>query len=255
MRLPTSQAIDAILFDFGGTLYEVSDEAFGSWKRLLREAGFPNVTPEEYYMALNRTRRDVLDRRTAKQVRAGRTPGMSGSDWEAYNRRILENMGLTSDLISADLCHRLTDAMATVRRRYQLLPGTRETLEFLNRHFKLGLISNTLDDLKIYLEEDGILQYFDAIVLSCEVGYWKPDKGIFLRACKLTGVYPDRAVYVGDMPICDYDAAKRAGLHPILKGGTGKGSGHASKGEEITSIAHITDLIAIMRVHNESRRA
>ncbi len=73
----TLSNIDAIFFDFGGTLYEVSEEALKGWQRILHDAGLCSLNIDNYYTAVNKTRMDFLDGYTAEQVRLGRSPQMT----------------------------------------------------------------------------------------------------------------------------------------------------------------------------------
>jgi putative hydrolase of the HAD superfamily len=80
----------------------------------------------------------------------------------------------------------------------------------------LGVISNHRGTLKENLDELGVLRFFDVILDSHIVGFRKPDPEIFLMACRVIGVEPQDAVYVGDEPVTDVAGARRAGLGPIL---------------------------------------
>ncbi len=208
--------VDAICFDFGGTLYDVSEAAFKSWQEILLLAGLGLIESNDYYKAVNKARRDFLDQHTAKQVHLGRNPALTSEQWLEYNQKILENLGLTPKYVSHQLCSALTESMEAHIHIYELLPGTRKTLKFLSKYFKLGIISNTSHDLRHYLKRDQILSFFDTLVFSYEVGHWKPDIEIFLHACKELNISPNRVAYVGDQPICDYYGASQASLVPIL---------------------------------------
>lgn len=243
-------SIDGILFDFGGTLYDVSEAAFKCWQQILFLAGFGPIDSDDYYKAVNRTRRGFLDRHTSEQVRLGLSPALTNEQWLAYNRKILENSGITSNCISRGLCLSLTESMAANGQRYELLPGTCETLEFLSKYFKLGIISNTSHDLRHYLKRDQILSLFDTVVLSCEVGYWKPDIGIFLHACQELGIKPNRVAYVGDQPICDYYGALQASLIPILKDGCAESFENSHAQMDMIIIRDLRDLPFMLEAHH-----
>jgi len=59
--------------------------------------------------------------------------------------------------------------------------------------------------------------YPDAIILSVEVGVWKPDKRIFELALREIGTKnPRRAMHVGDSLKADVRGAGNAGLIPVL---------------------------------------
>ena len=58
-------------------------------------------------------------------------------------------------------------------------------------------------------------ELFDVVIDSCEVGMRKPDPRIFALTMDRLGVAPERAAFLDDYP-GNIDAARRAGLHPIL---------------------------------------
>lgn len=57
-------------------------------------------------------------------------------------------------------------------------------------------------------------RYIDhaAIFVSDQVGIGKPNPKLYMRAIERTGVAPHEALYVGDHPVNDMDAAKQAGM-------------------------------------------
>ena len=59
-----------------------------------------------------------------------------------------------------------------------------------------------------------IWHYVDptAIFITDQVGIGKPNPKLYLRAAESVGVRPEEAMYVGDHPINDIDAANRAGF-------------------------------------------
>jgi HAD superfamily hydrolase (TIGR01509 family) len=66
------------------------------------------------------------------------------------------------------------------------------------RGLKLTLISNTSPLSKTRIERLGLSEFFDNIVLSCDVGYLKPDPRIFLHAMASMNVTPAHTCIVGD---------------------------------------------------------
>jgi putative hydrolase of the HAD superfamily len=78
---------------------------------------------------------------------------------------------------------------------------------------KIGLISNiiSLGSVAFCLEEYGIREYFDTIVLSSEYGRCKPDPAIFHYAARLANAPTSACVYVGDRTSRDVLGSKRAG--------------------------------------------
>ncbi len=105
---------------------------------------------------------------------------------------------------------------------YTMFPDVPETLRTIKQKgIKIGLISNIDQQggrkLCASMKENGILQYFKAIILSFEVGVWKPMKEIFDIALREIGEKnPATAMHVGDSPIEDLRGANNAGLIPVF---------------------------------------
>ena len=94
------------------------------------------------------------------------------------------------------------------------LPGAVSLLDSLKGKAKLGIITNGFTALQqIRLERTGLRDYFDALVISEEVGVPKPDPRIFDYALTLAG-NPDRSrvLMVGDTAESDIRGGNNAGL-------------------------------------------
>ncbi|MHA1001681.1 pyrimidine 5'-nucleotidase [Leclercia pneumoniae] len=94
------------------------------------------------------------------------------------------------------------------------LPGAVSLLDSLKGKAKLGIITNGFTALQqIRLERTGLRDYFDALVISEEVGVPKPDPRIFDYALELAG-NPDRTrvLMVGDTAESDIRGGMNAGL-------------------------------------------
>jgi HAD superfamily hydrolase (TIGR01509 family) len=63
---------------------------------------------------------------------------------------------------------------------------------------KIAVVSNIGFDIRPLLDSWGLTSFCEAIVLSYEVGYIKPDVKIFQKACAQLGVDPERTLMVGD---------------------------------------------------------
>ena len=79
---------------------------------------------------------------------------------------------------------------------------------------KVAVVSNIGFDIRPHFDAWGLGELVDAFTLSYEVGRTKPDPAIFLRACGMLGVDPERTLMVGDTPA---DAgAVRAGCAALV---------------------------------------
>ena len=85
--------------------------------------------------------------------------------------------------------------------------------------YKLGLISNTGMTpgftFRQYMEQVGILGYFDALTFSDEVRLAKPSTEMFLQTARELGVPPGEVVHIGDDPRNDVAGARNAGMKTI----------------------------------------
>jgi len=91
-------------------------------------------------------------------------------------------------------------------------------IELHRRGYALGILSNTITEREIpqWLEEDGLSQYFTAVILSSVFGRRKPDPAIYLEAARRAGVAPAHAAYVGDNPARDVSGSRRAGFGMVI---------------------------------------
>jgi len=80
--------------------------------------------------------------------------------------------------------------------------------------YKTGIISNAWSELPDILEEWGILDAFDVVVGSGDVGIMKPDPRIFQLALERLTVAPEESVFVDDF-IENVECARELGIQAI----------------------------------------
>lgn len=68
------------------------------------------------------------------------------------------------------------------------------------------------------LEKLGIKDYFQAVIISSEVGAGKPQPELFLAACRAMGVKPEEALFIGDAEDRDIAGAAGVGMKTLLVG-------------------------------------
>jgi putative hydrolase of the HAD superfamily len=102
-----------------------------------------------------------------------------------------------------------------------------DVVPFLAQLDSLGVraafISNCAENTRPLLEQLGLADLVDAVILSCEVGAAKPSAEIFERALSVLAVEPSAALLVDDQP--EYcDGATAIGMHAvrISRGGAGE---------------------------------
>jgi HAD superfamily hydrolase (TIGR01549 family) len=82
--------------------------------------------------------------------------------------------------------------------------------------YRLGVISNSDGRAAAALAACGLLEHFEIVVDSGEVGIEKPDPRIFRFALEQMGLAPGDAIYVGDLYEVDVVGARAAGLDVVL---------------------------------------
>ena len=84
---------------------------------------------------------------------------------------------------------------------------------------KMGLISNTGMTpgftFRCYMEERGMLDYFQTLTFSDEVKLAKPGGEIFMMTLRLLDATPEQTIHVGDHVLNDVVGAKRCGMKTV----------------------------------------
>lgn len=83
----------------------------------------------------------------------------------------------------------------------------------LRRAYRVGLLSNALPGVRaqVNMRFNGLLDLFDDVIFSSEVGFRKPDDRIFKLALKRIKVTANEAVFIDDM-IENVNAARKVGM-------------------------------------------
>ena len=204
-----SRALDAVIFDWGGTLTPFHDvDLLDLWRVAARVLAPERA--EQVAAALAAAEREwwtraVADNRsgtTAEVVAAAAE--MTGLDVDAA----LHEAALTAHL-EAWTPHTLADPQAV-----PLLTALRQ------RGLRTGLLSNThwpRDWHEKWLARDGILDLIDARVYTSDLQHLKPHPQAFGAVLEALGdLDPERTVFVGDRPLDDISGAKRMGMRAVL---------------------------------------
>ncbi len=100
---------------------------------------------------------------------------------------------------------------------WEVFDETRAVLKDLNdAGFRLAVVSNWDHRLKGLLQDLGLGDLFETVVVSSEIGHAKPDSRIFMAALERMELNPIQVFHVGDDRINDYEGAMAAGLQAFL---------------------------------------
>lgn len=202
------EAVKAVLFDLYNTLIDIRTEerADDVWEAMaLHFAGHglraePSALESQFSYLVTRQQEDSPERHAEIDM-----PGIF--------RELLATWGHPEprERDTARLFRILT------MRRLRLFPDTLPTLQALRGKVKLGLVSDAQPD---WLESEmlrlGLDGCFDAVVVSGNHGYRKPDPRLFERALHELGADPREAVMIGDSPYRDVHGAQQAGVRGCL---------------------------------------
>ncbi|MFI5954245.1 HAD family hydrolase [Cryptosporangium sp. NPDC051539] len=199
--------IDAVFFDFSGTLLSVEPAA--DW---LHRASSPlglEFTDTESAELIERLLRAG---RPGGPAPTGLTDGLA----ELYAARDLTPeqhrdayvaLMTRAGLPHPELADALYDAMFPPEA-WVPYPDSAVVLETLHaRGIKVAVVSNIAHDLRPTFDHHGLTRWIDAFVFSYEVDAMKPSPKIFAAACAAVGVEPERALMVGDT-LADAGAAE-----------------------------------------------
>ncbi len=145
-------------------------------------------------------------------------PPESDENLTVYERRIKRLCDQLELNLHNNIIHKIVKLTIIEWGKYfKIDPEIYPLLALLKKSKKLALITNY--DHYPYIEELlkslELIDYFETITISSELGKKKPDPEIFMPAIKKSGLKPYEIVYVGDSDV-DIIGAKAAGMIPIL---------------------------------------
>jgi epoxide hydrolase-like predicted phosphatase len=181
--------IRAVLFDFGGVILRTEDHT--PRERLAASLG---LTPEALY-------RLVFNNQTARLAAIGKITAAEHMD------AVRKELGVSPEEFPAIL-----DAFWEGDLVDETLVAY---IRGLRSNWKTALLSNAWDDLrKVIGNHWKIVDAFDELIISAEVGIAKPDPRIFQFAIECLGILPAQGVFIDDF-IENVQAARAYGLAAI----------------------------------------
>lgn len=98
----------------------------------------------------------------------------------------------------------------------KLYANAMETLEYLHQKYPLHLITNGFSEVQyVKLTNSGIEHFFKNVFISDEVGFQKPNSGIFMHALNTAGSSAEEALMIGDNMQTDILGAKACGIDQV----------------------------------------
>lgn len=210
MAASPPSTIDAVIFDWGGTLADfVPSELVDAWRLAAR-----HLAPD---------REDDLTRRLV----AVEAEFWATTSSHQRSGTLADLLGVAARELELDVAEALLEE-AAVRHLDAWTPHVRHdpeaapTLTKLRElGLKIGLLSNThwpRNFHERFLERDHLVHLIDARHYTSEMPYQKPHPSAFRSVLDELGVAdPGHAVFVGDRPWDDISGAKAVGMRAVLR--------------------------------------
>ncbi len=198
--------IAGVLVDLDGTLIDTATAERGRWSavRGLIEQRLPAVDLDDF-------ERRYRDHTRTNRASAVDTGTVSYPDYQRQRlRSVLAPWGEPSDELIDEYAHTSNRMMALVRP----LPGAAELLAALRRAgLGIALLTNGPSaHQRMKLEASGLAGALDAVAISAEMGFAKPDAEAFRGAAAMIGHQVAEVAMIGDTPDTDITGAVAAGV-------------------------------------------
>ena len=205
------EAIDTLLFDFGGTL----DADGVAWKdrfyALYRAEGL-DITAEAFAPAFFAAD-DPLVGGLPPTTGLSETVHALAANLEAElarRRAGADGAGAAKERTDGDRGRRV--ASRFLSEMSAVFARNRPVLEALGEHYRLGVVSNFYGNLEAVCRSSGLAPLFAVVTDSHCFGAEKPDPAIFRATLATLHAGPETAVFVGDSLRRDCEGARRAGM-------------------------------------------
>ena len=203
---PATVPIRTVLFDIYGTLIDIQtnesrDDIFDTLSRFLEYRNIfigPRTLKELYFAELH------------QQFARSREKCPEVDVLRAFES-VLRDRGRSSDRYLSILVTQLYRSLT--REQFALFPDTFWTLTEFRRRYRMGIVTDAqrlfcCPELRSLRIED----FFDAIVISSDYGFRKPDPRLFHIALAAMDARAGETAYIGNKYETDLLGAKRAGL-------------------------------------------
>ena len=207
MSIPTEQ-IQALCFDYGNTLIELGS------RQVAHQYSALGDKLQELFGDFEQERlKEIRDR----QALAPYNNGFRENDLRVICKELVAELyGTVAEENDVD---------KLVQARYEHFLEVVEVSENvspllmrLSQRYRLSLLSNYPCSRSIQdsLQKIGLSGVFEAVVISADIGYVKPDARPFEALLSQLELAPSQCIYIGDNWLADVQGSKRAGMYSIF---------------------------------------
>jgi HAD superfamily hydrolase (TIGR01509 family) len=220
--VPASSAsadLDAVVFDWGDTLVSFPGYTTSRQRHVACvQSLFRDLQGSDHAACFAEADIDVrflaaYEEACARQLRFSRETGREHRLQDRLEAT-LRGAGCRCPLGEASRTALVERFGALLMAEARLIDGALEVLALLRERYRIGLLANypwpplvmaTIDRYRLR-------SHLDAVVISGELGWVKPNPPPFRRVAEALGVEPSRALFVGDDVVNDVRGAKAMGF-------------------------------------------
>jgi putative hydrolase of the HAD superfamily len=220
--------------DGAGLIVAIREEARALWQAGPHPAWCDDLGTSE--LEGLRSRFDGDDPRMADMRAWG--PGFRRESW----RRALRRCGVDDEALAAVLDDRFDAERAATN---PFIPGAEAALDRLAERYRLAIVTNGIVDVqREKLIRTGLLERFEVVVISAEVGRGKPHRSIYAETLRRLGLPASACVMVGDNFVKDVAGAQAVGIRGVwIAGGRRWPDPAVTPFLSIGSLAELPDLL------------
>jgi len=205
-------SIKAVLFDFGGTLFDYAVLENGERECLAELMHLAKIDAES--SVVHKTYREALGKVFSEYL-----PRQFYLHRDLFKDAMLEMLQDLGAEANPDYFDWYRERQWSLHKRdFKLRDDVIETLKSLrDKNLHVGMVSNIDEDQLAYLLEiSNIESYFDSILSSEKTRSCKPDPGIFNHALRRAACRAEEVLFVGDTPLQDITGANQVGMNSVL---------------------------------------
>lgn len=153
----------------------------------------------------------------------------------------LEVVGIKDQELADTFCR---EALGRIPTKNKLIDGAIELLEYLRPKYNMYILSNGFKELQSHkMRTVGIDKYFDALILSEDIGVNKPNRELYEYALEKTGSKLEESIMIGDMFETDIVGAANIGMKQIYFNPKKKESHTFAPTYMVTELLQIKDIL------------
>ena len=225
--------INNIFFDLDHTLWDFDKNSDLTFYKILKKNEI-NIDVANFLKNYH-----PINRKYWEMYRENR---VSKADLRFY--RLYDTFNKLNYNINDDLIHQLAiDYIEHLSDFNHLIPDTLIVLNSLRSKYKMHIITNGFKEVqKRKLQKSDLIQYFETVTISEDVGVKKPHKLIFDQALKVANANIENSVMIGDNFNADILGALGVGMKAIYY------DFHKTNHEERENVTIVKNLKEIIKI-------